>query len=129
MDQTAPPPQTALLDDAESLIAWLLEQLDELLEPGTVRPRPMLVQICRHFLLPAEAALRRIIHLIAARLAPAPARKSDPKSPRACGDRAPQTAPQADRTPLFRLTEPLPGGGGPRRARPAPGHRPPHPQF
>ena len=121
MNQTAPPPQITLLDEAESLIGWLIAQLEELLAPGTVRPRPMLAAICRHFLLPAEAALRRIIHLIAARLEPAPAKRRaaapHPKSLRAGGglDRLDVTNP---RTPLFRLTEPLPGSGGPRRAKP-----------
>ncbi|MFN7180616.1 hypothetical protein [Hyphomonas sp.] len=121
MDQTAPPPQNPLLDEAESLIGWLIAQLEELLAPGTVRPRPMLAAICRHFLLPAEATLRRIIHLIAAKLGPAATkRKPNPNNPRAGGYRVPPAAPQTLRAPLFRLTEPLPGSGGPRRARPAP---------
>ena len=76
MDQTAPPPQRTMLDEAESLISWLIVQLEELLAPGTVRPRPMLTAICRQFLLPAEAALRRIIHLIAAKLGPRAPKRS-----------------------------------------------------
>lgn len=123
MDQTAPPPQTTLLDEADSLIGWLIAQLDELLAPGTVRPRPMLAAICRHFLLPAEAALRRIIHLIAAKLEPSAPKRNAllPRSRERCPEGTEGEAgaePAKPRTPLFRLTEPLPGGGGPRRAKP-----------
>jgi hypothetical protein len=119
MDQAAPPPQTTLLDEAESLIAWLIAQLEDLLQPGPVRPRRILTSICRHFLLPAEAALRRIIHLIAAKLGPlAPKRKVIlPRSRGRCPEGT-EGGVHKSRTPLFRLTEPLPGGRGPRRARP-----------
>ncbi|MFN7178323.1 hypothetical protein [Hyphomonas sp.] len=125
MDQTAPPPQTTMLAEAESLIGWLIVQLEELLAPGIVRSRPVLLQICRHFLLPAEAALRRIIHLIAAKLEPeAPKRTAIlPRSRGRCPEGA-EGERQSDRTPLFCLTEPLPGGRGPRRARIPPGKEP-----
>lgn len=129
MDQTAPPPQTTMLAEAESLIGWLIVQLEELLAPGIVRSRPVLLQICRHFLLPAEAALRRIIHLVAASLGPAPATRRNtllPQSRRASPAmvEGEQLAGANPRTPLFCLTEPLPGGRGPRRARIPPGKEP-----
>ena len=114
------PPEPDLAREAESLVGWLITQLTELLAPGHLNARPQLIKVCKHFLVPAETTLRRLIHLIAARLEPAPARKPAPKpdNPRAGGDLEPRTEPCKPRTPLFRLTEPLPRGPGPRRAKP-----------
>lgn len=106
MDQTAPP-QRNLVAETQALIGGLIEALTLLLEPGFVRPRKTLDYIAQAVLLPAEAALRRLIHLIAGSLAPLPATFSGP----ACTGGAPGYQTAADpksRTPLFRLTEPLP---------------------
>lgn len=110
MDPAAPP-QRNLVAETEALIGGLVETLTVLLEPGFVRPRSILAYIARAVLLPAEAALRRLIHLIAGSLAPLPSPALAPSSahPRADGGLAPQAAtPPSTRPPLFRLTEPLP---------------------
>jgi hypothetical protein len=116
---TSPPPDPELLRKAESLTGWLIGQLTELLAPGYLTTRVQLLKVCRHFLIPAETTLRRLIHLIAARLPEPQAPKRNALLPRSRG-RCPEGAEggQKHRAPLFRLTEPLPGGRGPRSAKP-----------
>lgn len=112
MDQTAPPKRN-LVTETEALIGGLIEALAILLEPGIFRPRKSLTYIANAVLLPAEAALRRLVHLIAGSLAPLPASQAAllPRSagevPRRGGGGSPGDTPQP-RAPLFRLTEPLP---------------------
>lgn len=112
MDQTAPP-QRNLIAETEALIGGLIEALTILLEPGFIRPRKTLDYIAQAVLLPAEAALRRLIHLIAGKIAPLPATpaallpRSAGEEPQRGGGGNPGDAPQP-RAPLFRLTEPLP---------------------
>jgi hypothetical protein len=112
MDPAAPP-QRNLVAETEALIGGLVETLTVLLEPGFVRPRSILAYIARAVLLPAEAALRRLIHLIAGSIAPLPISPSAilPRAagevPQRGGGGSPMHTPQP-RPPLFRLTEPLP---------------------
>ena len=112
-----PAPDPDLVRQARSLIGWLITQLTELLAPGYVTLRPALVQVCRHFLVPAETALRRLIHLIAAGLDPVPAARPGPAPARTGLVPAPPAEPPP-RRPHFRLTEPLPGRASPRRPGP-----------
>ncbi|MFN7179986.1 hypothetical protein [Hyphomonas sp.] len=111
MDQTAPP-QTNLVAETQAMIGGLIEALAVMLDPGFVRPRNILTYLARAFLLPAEAALRRLIHLIAGSIAPLPI---SPRAllPRSAGEvtqrgggGSPTRTPS--RPPVFRLTEPLP---------------------
>lgn len=112
-----PAPDPDLVRQARSLIGWLITQLTELLAPGYVTLRPALVQVCRHFLVPAETALRRLIHLIAAGLDPVPAARPGP-APARTGLVPAAPAEPPPRRPRFRLTEPLPGRASPRRPGP-----------
>lgn len=116
MDQTAPP-QTNLVAETQAMIGGLIEALAVMLDPGFVRPRNILTYLARAFLLPAEAALRRLIHLIAGSIAPLPI---SPRAllPRSAGEvtqrgggGSPMHTPPP-RPPLFRLTEPLPRAPG-----------------
>jgi hypothetical protein len=106
-----PEERSALLREADHLINWLLAQIALYLSPGIVRTLPMLKGILADYLLPAEAALRRMIHILAAAIPEKP--KCEPLLPRPRG-RCPEgtegEAPRrsAFRTPLFRLTEPQP---------------------
>lgn len=109
MTETAPPPEdTRLIDEGGHLSQWLIAQVIAFLapEPGKELALPFLRWLMRHYIVPAEAVLRRTIHLIAAALPPlvaAPVRAST--APR----RAVPPAPSApSRTPRFRLTEPPP---------------------
>jgi hypothetical protein len=112
MDPAAPP-QRNLVAETEALIGGLVETLTVLLEPGFVRPRSILAYIARAVLLPAEAALRRLIHLIAGSIAPLPISPSAilPRAagevPQRGGGGSPMHTPPPP-PPLFRLTEPLP---------------------
>ena len=102
-----------LFAEANHLINWLLDTVEGALAPGVRRTLPGVKSLYRDHLLPAEAALRRALHILAAEL-PAPAKKapsqgnrsaiSDPSKPRAGGDRD----RKAHRTPTFRLGEPQP---------------------
>lgn len=116
----SPPPEPELVREANSLIGWLIVQLTELLAPGYLGARPQLIKVCKHFLVPAETALRRLIHLIAATLEPAPVATKRGVILHRLRGRCPERAEGElkIRTPLFRLTEPLPRSPGPRRAKP-----------
>lgn len=110
MDQTLPPqddhPNGSLIDEGLHLAAWFFLQMRDMLKPGL--GARALRHIFRHYLRPAEAALRRAICLIAATLEPEPARATKkPARPRAGGGRA-QPHATGIRAPTFRLTEPLP---------------------
>lgn len=129
MDQTAPP-QRNLVAETEAMIGGLIEALTVMLDPGIVRPRNIITYVARAFLLPAEAALRRLIHLIAGSIAPLPitpggalprlrglqgeeiAQRFPEQGPEAAEGGSPAHKPassaQPPRPPLFRLTEPLP---------------------
>ena len=107
-----PEDRSALLCEADHLINWLLAQIALYLSPGIVRTLPMLKGILADYLLPAEAALRRMIHILAAAIPEKPERRA--LLPRKAGEvSAKQTEGEAPRrsafrTPLFRLTEPQP---------------------
>ena len=99
MDQPAAPEQNridGLIGQAALLAIWLADELRRRLVPlpGQLLETRLLRHLVRHYLLPAEAAVRRAVHLIAADMTlpqPAPraartaARKLPPKrrSPRA----------------------------------------------
>ena len=100
------PLRRALIAEANSLINWLLDAVEDALAPGVRRTLPGLKSLYRDYLLPAEAALRRALHILAADL-PAP----KPRAGSAPPPRKPEPAtPKAAqfRPPLFRLSEPQP---------------------
>jgi hypothetical protein len=95
-----------LIAQANSLINWLLDAVEDALAPGVRRTLPGLKSLYRDYLLPAEAALRRALHILATDL-PAP----KPRAGSAPPPRKPEPAtPKATRfrTPIFRLSEPQP---------------------
>lgn len=108
MDQSPPYPQHphgALIEDGAHLAGWLVAHLRDRLA-ATLLSLPFLRHLIRHYLTPAESALRRAIHLIADSLDPVSAPSSTkPAHPRAGGGLAGHktTKPCA---PTFRLTEP-----------------------
>lgn len=111
MDQSPPPedihPNGPLIDEGLHLAIWLFQQIREMFVPRLgVRD---LRHLFRHYLRPAEAALRRAICLIADVLGPEPARaaKKPSANPRPCEPRDSQSTANP-RTPTFRLTEALP---------------------
>jgi hypothetical protein len=115
MSQTPPPPEDdiphgALIDEGARLVRWLITEMHVLLE-GLAGQRPgaaFLRDLARHYLAPAEAALRRAIHLLANSL-PAPVTSPSPKSPaRSNASKSAGHRPARPRAPSFRLTEPLP---------------------
>lgn len=117
MDQTLPPqddhPNGRLIDEGLHLAAWFFLQMREMLKPGL--GARALRHLFRHYLRPAEAALRRVICLIADTLEPEPLRPSKSSGhPRVLrqaqdegGDRGQQNSARP-RTPAFHLTESLP---------------------
>jgi hypothetical protein len=110
MDQTLPPqddhPNGSLIDEGLHLAAWFFLQMREMLKPGL--GARALRHVFRHYMRPAEAALRRAICLIADTLEPEPLHPSKSSGhPRAGGDRGQQTSARP-RAPTFRLTESLP---------------------
>src|SRR3990167_130109 len=101
-------PHGPLIDEAGHLCRWLIGELHAQMArfAGTVAALPFLRGLLRHYLLPAEAALRRAIYLIANTLAPVPLPRPKPKSPAPPREGGGLT--RQPRTPLFRLTEPAP---------------------
>lgn len=132
MLETPPPPEDdvphgALIDEGGRLTNWLMTRLREALaaRAGQLLSIPFLRGLMRDYILPAEAALRRAIHLIANTLPPLgatnpPRTSCHPGESRASRDKKshgdfPEKAgclegnrPRKLRKPLFRLTEPLP---------------------
>ncbi|MFN3910896.1 hypothetical protein [Hyphomonas sp.] len=115
MPQTPPPPDTsdphgALIDEGGHLVRWLMAELTLLLA-GPSLTAAFLRSLLRHYLVPAEAVLRRAIHLIAATLPPLAPGSRPPSKPGASAQpgesRDPDLAPMP-RAPAFRLTEPEP---------------------
>ncbi len=109
---TAPTPEEQRLDDliheAARLALWLAGQMRDWLapQPGKILEAPLLRYILRHYLKPAEAALRRAVHLMASDM-PVPRAPARPFKP------LPRVIPTlwpvkrgAARPPAFRLTEP-----------------------
>lgn len=105
MDQSPPyPPEPhgALIEEGGHLAGWLIAHLRDLLA-DTLLSLPLLRHLVRHYLTPAESALRRAIHLIADSLEPIPApAKPAPRKPVV----RPRVFPTKSRAPAFRLTEP-----------------------
>lgn len=100
----------ALIGRAAHLALWLAGQVREMLAPlpGKVLEAPFLRHLLRHYLVPAEAALRRAVHLIAADM-PAPRAPLRPLRPlpRVIAPLNPVKR-ETVRPPTFRLTEPQP---------------------
>src|SRR3990167_3858934 len=109
---TAPPPLDIdpLVYKAAHLALWLAAELRALLAgaPGKVFELPFLRYVMRHYLTPAQAALRRAIHRMAAGIPPlrAPPRRFKPL-PRAIPTLYPVRR-DTPRAPQFRLTESSP---------------------
>ena len=108
------PLRRQLIGEANHFINWLFDSIAAALAPGIARTLPGMKAVFRDYLLPAEAALRRALHILAADL-PVPAKKpsqgnrraiSDPSNPREGGDRV--KASSGLRPPTFRLSEPQP---------------------
>jgi hypothetical protein len=101
-------PHAALIEEAGPFLGWLIDQLARLFVPGANPGLRDLRRAVRHYLVPAEAAMRRALYLIAVSLPlPAPrAQKNKPAPPRAGG--APASQPARSRKPLFRFTETAP---------------------
>jgi len=105
MDQPAAPEQdriNGLIGQAALLAIWLADELRRRLVPmpGQLLETRLLRHLVRHYLLPAEAAVRRAVHLIAAEMPlPQPAARKLPPKPQ---------SPKTPRAPAFRLTEPQP---------------------
>ena len=95
-----------LIAQANSLINWLLDAVEDALAPGVRRTLPGLKSLYHDYLLPAEAALRRALHILAADL-PAPKPRAatplPPHKPEIADPKAAQFRP-----PVFRLSEPQP---------------------
>ncbi|MFN7054162.1 hypothetical protein [Hyphomonas sp.] len=113
-----PPPLPALEEDAlDRLLGEAREMVTALIGLAAaalgVLPRPAapaaIRAITNRVILPAEAALRRAILLIAGTLAPEPRRASQP--PARSASPAPAAASPKPRRPAFRLTEPQPRSG------------------
>ena len=101
-------PHAALIEEAGPLLGWLIDQLSRLFVPGAVVSFSGLRRAVRHYLVPAEAAMRRALYLIAVSLT-LPARRTLAKisaNPRAGGDLAQKST--RPRAPLFRFTETAP---------------------
>ena len=95
-----------LIAQANSLTNRLLDAVEGALAPGVRRTLPGMKYLYRDYLLTAEAALRRALHILAADL-PAP----KPRAATALPLRKPEIAdPKAAqfRPPVFRLGEPQP---------------------
>jgi hypothetical protein len=105
------PLRRQVIAEANHFINWLFDSIAAALAPGIARTLPGMKAVFCDYLLPAEAALRRALHILAADL-PAPTKKqpptkpTNPEYPREGGDRAKDT-PRA-RPPTFRLSEPQP---------------------
>jgi hypothetical protein len=112
MDQPAAPEQdriNGLIGQAALLAIWLADELRRRLVPlpGQLLETRLLRHLVRHYLLPAEAAVRRAVHLIAAEMRlPQPA----PRAARTAARKLPlkPQSPKTPRAPAFRLTEPQP---------------------
>jgi hypothetical protein len=57
-----------LIAEANHLTNWLLDAVDGALAPGRARTLSGLKSLLRDYLLHAEAALRRVLHILAAEL-------------------------------------------------------------
>ncbi len=119
MPETPPPPEDdvphgPLIDEGGWLTNVLMIRLREALaaRAGQLLAIPVLRSLMRDYLLPAEAALRRAIHLIAATLPPVEDRSHAagrlPGARPSQGNRSAISDPSKPRTPSFRLTESLP---------------------
>jgi hypothetical protein len=120
------PLRRQLIAEANHFINWLFGSIAAALAPGIARTLPGMKAVFRDYLLPAEAALRRALHILAADL-PVPTMKPsqgnrraifDPSNPREgagiCGyDSSKESA------------APIPAGTYPRRRWPLPNGCPP----
>ena len=117
MDQSPPPehasPNGSLIDEGLHLAAWFFLEMRAMLRPGL--GARALRHVFRHYLRPAEAALRRAICLIADALGPeltgAAKPSVHPRVLRRAQDEGGGCDARSDarpRAPTFRLTESLP---------------------
>jgi hypothetical protein len=101
---------TAGLDEADDALKGFLVLIRMQINQSGAGPlaRKLIAKILRTLLVPAEALMRRCIHILAVRVAPLPARASRRPPPKP--DRPAKAATHAakPRAPVFRLTEPAP---------------------
>lgn len=110
MDTPAAPAQDrldALIYEAAHLTVWLAGQLRGFLAPqaGKIFEAPFLREIMRDYVIPAEAALRRAIHLMATDMPPPPVRPRPLKPPPKVIPALWPVKQKKARPPAFRLTE------------------------
>ncbi|MBU3922316.1 MAG: hypothetical protein KJ961_17110, partial [Alphaproteobacteria bacterium] len=114
MSQTPPLPDDdvphgALIEEGGRLVRWLITEMRALFAGLAGQPPGLawLRRLARQYIIPAEAVLRRAVHLIADTLPPLEpsTRPRGSVRPRAGGGPAPQA--RKPRAPVFRLTEPL----------------------
>jgi hypothetical protein len=115
MSQLPPSPEdnqdrAGLIEQGGHLAHWLIGQIAGFLVPqaGKFFDRPYLRWLMRHYVLPAEAVLRRAIHLMAGTLPPLVlSLKTQRPAHLREGGGLNRSSPKP-RTPQFRLTESLP---------------------
>jgi len=100
------PLRRQLIAEANHFINWLLDSIDAALAPGIARTLPGMKAVLRDYLLPAEAALRRALHILAADLPPPKPTAANAVPPRR--PERPASKPTRLRLPTFRLSEPQP---------------------
>ena len=105
---------TAGLDDADAALTGFLVLIrTQINQNGAgLLARKLIAKILRTLLVPAEALLRRCIHILAERVASLPVRpaRKPPAKPARPTKKAARTA--KPRAPVFRLTEPAPRPAG-----------------
>ncbi|MFN3913103.1 hypothetical protein [Hyphomonas sp.] len=110
MDQVLPPeddvPEGPLIDAGAGLALGLVNLIRaQLAQSAGAFGLAVLRRLFRHYLRPAEAALRRAIYLLAATLPPLPVRPASPPTHLRAGGSLEQPRAAAPRTPSFVLTE------------------------
>jgi hypothetical protein len=96
------------LDDADAALTGFLVLIRTQINQSRTGPlaRKLIAKILRTLLVPAEALLRRAIHILADIVAPLPARPSRPPPPKSARPAKAAARPARARAPVFRLTEP-----------------------
>jgi hypothetical protein len=101
---------TAGLDDADAALTGFLVLIREQINRSGAGPlaRKLIAKILRTLLVPAEALLRRCIHILADRVPPLPARPSRAATAKSARPAKAAARAAKPRAPVFRLTEPAP---------------------
>jgi hypothetical protein len=101
---------TAGLDEADDALKGFLVLIRMQINQSGAGPlaRKLIAKILRTLLVPAEALMRRCIHILAERVAPLPARASRRPPPKPARPAMAVARTAKPRAPVFRLTEPAP---------------------